>query len=1097
MTKRAGTALPAAGADGNPGIDWGGTVGGERMELAGNLRRSTHTARGLAAALLAVTLLGAPARLLAGHAGFNWTTVEAGAACYSCHTLDLTQGAGALNTSYINPSTRGGIFNLIKVANGGVTPTDLGCVFCHNNPSNTKMKGVLNHFLDPSWASKHPVGVNWNTAANTDHEYVSSVHASSHTTTELDCTDCHEAASIAVGGSYVNHPGTIPAGNPFLLKSVTVDGEYDAFCRLCHRSDTTVDVAGKGTKTIQLAAHADAGAGRPIVEADGTVLKPTAAGGNAQCTTCHDTHYSSKVKIFNDGHEGDTPIVGDNCVAVCHYPGDNVGYADDTTNNTYERHGHGKQTSTYKYQAGVVNFTTGTVKTMNMGCGSCHSSLDTGTTDGSRIVHVDNNPSGATNAEKYAKRYNLGLTIQDEGSGSAGGNPILGVCENCHASYEAHLAESGTVTSGCQDCHDEHAENSGPTSNVFMIPLSGKPTGTYAAGPPRPRAGAETVVYDTTRLDPANGNVRSDGSIDQYRTDGQGVCDNTECHGAVSNASQPGPLTTFFSGGYHALAGPQSPGTDCESCHKHEGGAAGTGSWGADPAGCASCHDYPGTAHVAGAHVLTTVHDKHAGTPAGYANSKGYGCALCHQGAQHNDAGSPGGGVANGSEWAAKVDPNVNARVQVRFDTTWNPAVGANPAATSADNTNFNDTTNVCSNTYCHALKGIVADPGAQGTATTPAWSGTLACSACHGDTTTLLTSNSHAAHFQTLTGAGAQCANCHTAYDLSQAGTHVDGTVTFVGALAYTGTAGDRLPSTGRGGCGTNYCHNNGTFVGAPLVPLYTWGTAINGTNSCTECHGATSSALTTVAHPTHNAAAYGPRTVCGDCHAAATVNSHADGTVTFKDAAGFATTTACDLCHSGSAATAKTEWPQAAGHWLGTTGGYCEHCHDASPAVVATAIGTGGASMTAPNAMGDGSVYGALVNGHGKTSGTYVSGNTAAAKACAKCHDASKAHINAVDGADLASARHNNSVNGINLTAATVVEQVCQACHQNGGADGGSLAVTHGNTNATFKGTSSHDGNAEDFAYRCDACHEPHGRTLNAASNANIYMVKRYVEV
>ncbi|MDF1526279.1 MAG: CxxxxCH/CxxCH domain-containing protein, partial [bacterium] len=40
-------------------------------------------------------------------------------------------------------------------------------------------------------------------------------------------------------------------------------------------------------------------------------------------------------------------------------------------------------------------------------------------------------------------------------------------------------------------------------------------------------------------------------------------------------------------------------------------------------------------------------------------------------------------------------------------------------------------------------------------------------------------------------------------------------------------------------------------------------------------------------------------------------------------------------------------------------------------------------------------------------------------------------------------------------------------------------------------------HDPNAEQFAYRCDACHEPHGLTMNANGNPNIAMLKGSVEV
>ena len=64
--------------------------------------------------------------------------------------------------------------------------------------------------------------------------------------------------------------------------------------------------------------------------------------------------------------------------------------------------------------------------------------------------------------------------------------------------------------------------------------------------------------------------------------------------------------------------------------------------------------------------------------------------------------------------------------------------------------------------------------------------------------------------------------------------------------AFTYNGS----YPTVGT--CGVNLCHNNGRSTTA-LLP-YTWGTQLGGgTNSCTECHGATSTTLTTNSHGPH----------------------------------------------------------------------------------------------------------------------------------------------------------------------------------------------------------------------------------------------------
>ena len=177
------------------------------------------------------------------------------------------------------------------------------------------------------------------------------------------------------------------------------------------------------------------------------------------------------------------------------------------------------------------------------------------------------------------------------------------------------------------------------------------------------------------------------------------------------------------------------------------------------------------------------------------------------------------------------------------------------------------------------------------------------------------------------------------------------------------------------------------------------------------------------------------------------------------------------CDTCHNGQVGTAKTEWPLATGHWLGTLGGYCEHCHDADPSTIG---GIQAPTMTAN-----------LTVGHTTTS-DYSTGNTAADKGCDVCHqfDATP-HIDGALADTFASMRFKGTING--QAVATDVESACIACHHFAGADQGVEASTHGNTG--FSGN-THDGNAEVFTYRCDACHDPHG-------TANIYMVRAAVEV
>ena len=211
---------------------------------------------------------------------------------------------------------------------------------------------------------------------------------------------------------------------------------------------------------------------------------------------------------------------------------------------------------------------------MGMGCSSCHQILDTSDTSGTRKTHVEQ-PTGGTIQANYKARYNLSLSLQGTDLGSSYGNPTLGVCYFCHGGYIKHQGDGTDVTSGCQDCHDEHAEGAGAGANYFMIPPTSKPTGTYLVTPAKTRSGLEAVTYDSPRRDPATGTEYSDSSIDFYRADNAGTCDNQECHGL---AGGPGALSTLMAAGTgtHSGSVPQAAGSDCGFCHEHN---EPTGGW--------------------------------------------------------------------------------------------------------------------------------------------------------------------------------------------------------------------------------------------------------------------------------------------------------------------------------------------------------------------------------------------------------------------------------------------------------------------------------------------------------------------------------------
>jgi hypothetical protein len=98
---------------------------------------------------------------------------------------------------------------------------------------------------------------------------------------------------------------------------VTAAGQFDNHCRGCHGAAAP---AVKGAD-VRVSSHGD-GAATPLREKDGTNLRTTDAGGQSQCNACHDSHYSAKVRLFNDGKETAeaTKVVNStDCTSICHY----------------------------------------------------------------------------------------------------------------------------------------------------------------------------------------------------------------------------------------------------------------------------------------------------------------------------------------------------------------------------------------------------------------------------------------------------------------------------------------------------------------------------------------------------------------------------------------------------------------------------------------------------------------------------------------------------------------------------------------------------------------------------------------------------------
>ncbi|HWR96904.1 MAG TPA: CxxxxCH/CxxCH domain-containing protein [Candidatus Methanoperedens sp.] len=699
--------------------------------------------------------------------------VQEGLGCYACHTLDEAEGDP--NTSFINRTSRTMIE--MKSANGGVTPEQFACTYCHNIGSRPRMRAVLSHFVGK--ASMHPVGKNFVTGADTNREYLSAWNTAFEN--ELDCIDCHDVEaqgdgrddtatpqdessdgdpatslrSTKFGNKYPEHGRPAFAANPYLLRSVTALDQYDPLCRVCHGNTAPLvkgsNPADNNLRLDPATAHADgvavgAGGSGPIVEDDGTPLKPTAAGGNDQCRSCHDTHYSGKQVLFNDGHEHvsgapawETAIdAGTDCTSVCHYPGDAAGYVGEGPGeNTFTRHGHGRPTSS-------------TGATLNFGCTNCHT--------------VDARHD-SPHADARAPRM---LAATPDPTASSYGTSRLSICGPCHAAKSAH--NPGGASAGCLDCHDEHAEDVGAASNAYMVPRQ----------LPNRRDGAtEPTVFEHAAGSDWDFYISDDTAP---HVAGAGVCDNGVCHeGVVSGDGTPvTPLSTLMTNGHHSGLD-QLPLSNCQGCHQHNSTSPG-GSFGATATTCTDCHGQPPTSLATSAtgYIDLPLSYNEARTPHALharANPNGYGidCRACH--------------YQGTSALTHRSTPSTYRSLW--FDPAWNPAAAAfNPADPVPQTTpdyawDAGANGYRCSQIYCHS-DGSSTD--AVGTAVwmsgdfpgNPDYSTTnLACDACHGDGDGNGAGRSHpndaGGNHARHVGLGAGCQNCHFT-------TTADGTTILIG---------------------------------------------------------------------------------------------------------------------------------------------------------------------------------------------------------------------------------------------------------------------------------------------------------------------------
>jgi len=504
--------------------------------------------------------------------------------------------------------------------------------------------------------------------------------------------------------------------------------------------------------------------------------------------------------------------------------------------------------------------------------------------------------------------------------------------------------------------------------------------------------------------------------------------------------------------------------------------------WGAAPMTCDDCHS--GNKNLAPSHALHWNSTSFANsTDISLANNIStttaniFTCANCHPSTHAN---GPAG---------------TNRAAEVSFNITWagtGNTTGSytQGAANAVDSRGFDwRTGGSCTNLYCHSNAKPVTGSGGFARSNiyaNPIWNGgSLSCNGCH-DAPNTGSSTWSAAHDKHVDAAGGAysftCNNCHaaTANNNTQIGNyalHVNATknVAFNSLAAYNGYVATYEPSTNR--CSNIYCHSAGFSISnqsaVPSNPNYAvWNSALAG--NCTGCHGGAGGAYPQYANGnpkwnSHNVADHKAGT-CADCHQAVVginntiidpslhvntaynvSNSTYIGGYTFRTMAQGKSTCVSVSCHGGNNA-----------DWGSTL--TCDNCHGTTGPDVDNFSGT---------FWSDGSI--SLINtnewtttGHGRTSGTYSSGNPAANKTCTACHSAGVAHKTATNPFRLAYTAVDNATWGWNWN--------CTVCHATG------------QSGATKKVDSRHYGakhaTTRNGGQFCWDCHDPHG-------DSNVYMV------
>ncbi len=915
----------------------------------------------------------------------------------------------------------------------------------------------------------------------------------------MECRDCHDSSQL--------HNSTTLSSNPFRLlttinmKPVTLDN-VDTVCYACHSAAAVKDhataVTGGGTRGL---------------------------GHSQKCVDCHDVH-----------GEGNIYMVHDSIVWQ-----DNTATPDNATSNGFGVPYFPASRATVVFTsaatgAGFANSINNPAGPYTGICEVCHENTLQYRRSGSLTGPQGHSQSACIGCHQHSLGFKASCNschgeTTGPGSGgmppyapSAGNNPWAsrGTVDNLSwlPGVGNHRSGTGITGSshesyGCSECHTNTPGSGGTHDNASNV--NAAMTNLVA----RRWTDNATLTTWTPRTDGRTGSVIDDS------------CNNVNCHSPYYNSNSARSATPFP---YERFWTNRTI-WDCYTCHAYDGFTATSRPVGAE------------NAIASGSHYVHVV----AVSPSPLRLV--WSCGACHDVSGYSAQTWPN---TNANHKDGSVELSITGAVgpmTLAGSYSTNPALPQPPT----DNAAGHRAWGTCNNVYCHSTvqKNNPDGPPNDGVTyiPTPQWgsaSSTVVCGSCHKAGMDVhstagwdnITTGSHAAHVAVVvnnfTGIS-RCNTCHqysgrtgcTGCHAAHAGDnslslHLDGVIN----MGFTGTLGTAslsgawfdnnadgspdntiVPGMPYGTCRSLYCHGTGTpalagganqATGTTNIPK--WGDAA--TSRCGSCHAAPGATAnyppatyvgtrdwpSSGAHTIHmdNTSMPGPRIgACTDCHTASTAATHVNGRVDLRTsyldntAAALDNTSTCNPCHGLGAAAAKANWATAGAL-------NCLTCHMDGSLANSRADMTG---VTAPNVGGDNATYGSYYTGHNRASGLYGSGNVAANRACADCHDLAQRHINHVD---------DNTYQGNRLTATVpwnsqgtgnTLSGLCNACHRTTASPSAAKnrINTHGNTNFA-------DRLEAVFAERtCDQCHEPHGMVSVTAAPAgvNLWMINPTITV